>query len=88
MGRTCLDILLCLVRLQPARDPCGAPLLPLPKVHRQLASPQALPHIAQVDTSLFSNKSCPRYNADCLRHTFAFLSPDTLPLSLPPFSGA
>ena len=48
MGKTCLDILLCLVRNQRARDPTGAPLLPLPKVHRQIASPTALPHIAQV----------------------------------------
>lgn len=47
-GKTCLDILLCLVRLQPACDPGGHPLLPQPLVHRQIAAPDVLPHIAQV----------------------------------------
>ena len=43
-----LRILHALVRLQGAVDPRGCPLQPLPAVHRALASPQCLPHIAQV----------------------------------------
>ena len=43
-----LRILHQLVRMQAAVDPDGNPLQPLPIVHRTLASPQCLPHIAQV----------------------------------------
>ena len=46
-----LRILHELVRLQAAVDADGAPLQPLPIVHRTLASPQCLPHIAQVGPS-------------------------------------
>ena len=43
-----LRILQSLAQLQPAVDGQGSPLQPLPAVHRALASPQCLPHIAQV----------------------------------------
>ncbi len=43
-----LRILHQLVRMQAAVDADGNPLQPLPIVHRTLASPQCLPHIAQV----------------------------------------
>ena len=43
-----LRILHELVRLQAAVDSEGNPLQPLPIVHRTLASPHCLPHIAQV----------------------------------------
>ena len=43
-----LRILHELVRLQAAVDAEGNPLQPLPIVHRTLASPLCLPHIAQV----------------------------------------
>ena len=41
-----LRILHQLVRMQAAVDGTGNPLQPLPIVHRALASPQCLPHIA------------------------------------------
>ena len=43
-----LRILHSLAQLQPAVDAQGHNLQPLPAVHRILASPQCLPHIAQV----------------------------------------
>ena len=43
-----LRILHQLVQMQAAVDADGNPLQPLPIVHRTLASPQCLPHIAQV----------------------------------------
>ena len=43
-----LQILLALAQLQPATDAGGFVLQPLPMVHRQLASPVCLPHLAQV----------------------------------------
>ena len=42
-----LRMLAALVRLQGARDAAGQRLHPLPLAHRQLASPDSLPHIAQ-----------------------------------------
>ena len=46
-----LRILHQLVQMQAAVDADGSPLQPLPIVHRTLASPQCLPHIAQVGLS-------------------------------------
>ena len=43
-----LRVLHSLAQLQPAVDGEGHSLQPLPTVHRILASPQCLPHIAQV----------------------------------------
>lgn len=43
-----LRMLHSLAQLQPAVDAQGHNLQPLPAVHRILASPQCLPHIAQV----------------------------------------
>ena len=51
-----LRILHQLVRLQAAVDAQGNPLQPLPIVHRTLASPQCLPHIAQARSHLCSNR--------------------------------
>ena len=51
-----LRILHTLAHLQAAVDPAGCPLQPLPAVHRALASPQCLPHIAQV--RLVPSKPC------------------------------
>lgn len=51
VGKICLDILLQLVRLQPACDSGGNPLLPQPLAPRQIAGPEVLPHIAQVNSS-------------------------------------
>lgn len=42
-----LRVLHSLAQLQPAVDTEGHSLQPLPTVHRILASPQCLPHIAQ-----------------------------------------
>ena len=42
-----LRILHALVQGQAAADASGRPLLPLPRVRRQLASPACLPHLAQ-----------------------------------------
>jgi DnaJ family protein C protein 13 len=43
-----LDALRQLAALQPATDARGAPLQPPPRAHVALASPDCLPHIAQV----------------------------------------
>ncbi|KAK9822709.1 hypothetical protein WJX81_005943 [Elliptochloris bilobata] len=43
-----LRVLHALVQGQAASDASGRPLLPLPRVRRQLASPACLPHLAQV----------------------------------------
>ncbi len=42
-----LRALRSLVAAHPAVDEAGAPLQPLPRVHRELAAPYCLPHIAQ-----------------------------------------
>ncbi len=42
-----LRVLHALVQGQAPADPSGRPLLPLPRVRRELASPACLPHLAQ-----------------------------------------
>lgn len=42
-----LRVLHALVQGQASADPSGRPLLPLPRVRRELASPACLPHLAQ-----------------------------------------
>ena len=65
-----LRILHQLVRLQAAVDAEGNPLQPLPIVHRTLASPQCLPHIAQAFSPLFNLWLCQRLSMTqgCLEH--------------------
>ena len=48
MAEIALRLLHSLVRLQPALGEGGRILYPLPLVHRQIAGPTCLPHIAQV----------------------------------------
>jgi len=52
-----LRILHSLAQLQAAVDHEGHSLQPLPTVHRILASPQCLPHIAQVLHSFYGSPS-------------------------------
>ena len=49
-----LRILHALVQGRVAADASGRPLLPLPRVRRQLASPACLPHLAQARPRLRS----------------------------------
>ncbi|KAL0042756.1 hypothetical protein WJX79_009797 [Trebouxia sp. C0005] len=48
MAEIGLRLLQSLVRLQPAQGEGGRTLYPLPLVHRQIAGPTCLPHLAQV----------------------------------------
>ncbi|KAL0040215.1 hypothetical protein WJX77_000548 [Trebouxia sp. C0004] len=48
MAEIALRLLHSLVRLQPAQGEGGRSLYPLPLVHRQIAGPTCLPHLAQV----------------------------------------
>lgn len=55
MAEIGLRLLHSLVRLQPAQGEGGRTLYPLPLVHRQIAGPTCLPHLAQVGLA----HSCP-----------------------------
>jgi hypothetical protein len=44
-----LRLLRAMAEQQPAVEPLGRVLHPLPRVHRLLASPACLPHLAQVN---------------------------------------
>ena len=61
-----LRILHALVQGRAAADASGRPLLPLPRVRRQLASPACLPHLAQARPRLRSCLTpCPRFAVCC-----------------------
>lgn len=53
-----LQLLLALAQLQPAAEATGQVLQPLPMVHRQLASPACLPHLAQVSLPFAASQLC------------------------------
>ncbi len=63
MAEIGLRLLHSLVRLQPAQGEGGRTLYPLPLVHRQIAGPTCLPHLAQVGPA----PSCP-VSCVCMQH--------------------
>ncbi len=63
MAEIGLRLLHSLVRLQPAQGEGGRTLYPLPLVHRQIAGPTCLPHLAQVGPA----PSCPA-SCVCMQH--------------------
>lgn len=72
MAEIGLRLLQSLVRLQPAQGEGGRTLYPLPLVHRQIAGPTCLPHLAQV------GPACPALT--CLlatRRTFSSFRSDS-----------